>query len=197
MTQPVCPSSPTCPSVTQPVRPWSPQSVGQPVHQLHCQSMTWHVCLSSPSIIPICPSYDQSVQHTINSSLTHLSVTPPVSPAIHPSDHPSMSDHLYAILPHLSGCPSSSDHSSTIYTSLSDHPSPPDCLYDKPLSLSDRLSLPDHLYDKPTCPSACPSLSDCLTATTTHPAICLSSTMIQCTQDSSQSLAVVNGEQSR
>ena len=63
--------------------------------------------------------------------------------------------------------------------SLSDHPSPPDCLYNKPTSLS-----------------ACPSLSDHLTATTTHLTICLSSTMIQHTQESSQSLSVVNGEQS-
>ena len=107
-----------------------------------------------------------------------------------------MSNHLYAILPHPSGCPSLSDHSSTIYTSPSDHPSLPDHLYDKPLSPSDCPSLPNHLYDEPTSPSACPSPSDCLIATMTHLTICLSFTMIQHTQDSSQSLAVMNGEQS-
>ena len=131
-----------------------------------------------------------------------------------PSNCPSWSNRLYTILPCLSGCPSLSDHSSTIYTSLSDYPSLPDCLYDKPLSQSDCQSLHDHLYDQllspsdlpslhdhlyddPTSPSTCPSPSDCLTTTTTRLTVRLSSTMIQCTQDSSQSLAVINGEKSR
>ena len=129
--------------------------------------------MASPSIIPIHPSYDQSVHHPVNSSLTHH---PPTSPTICLSDHSSLSDHLYTILPHLSDCPSSSDHSSAISTSPSDH-----------------LSLPDHLYDTSQSLSACLSPSNSLAATTTHPTTCPSSNMIQCTQDSSQSLAVVNG----
>ena len=72
-----------------------------------------------------------------------------------------------------------SDHTSTIYTSPSDHLPPSHRLYNAPIS-----------------PSACPSPADCLTATTTHPPVCLSSPTIHRKQDSIQSLAVVNGEQS-
>ena len=104
------------------------------VCQLTCTSVALSVRdTASPSVIPVHPSYDQSIQHTINSSLACLSITPPISPAICLSDRPSLPDCLYAILPCLSGCPSLSDHSSTINTSLSDH-----------------LLLPDHLYDKTT-----------------------------------------------
>ena len=56
--------------------------------------------------------------------------------------------------------------------------------------------MPDHLYNEPLSPSACPSLNDCLTATTTRLPIHPSSYTIHHTHDSSQSLAVVNGEQS-
>ena len=52
------------------------------------------------------------------------------------------------------------------------------------------------LYDTPISPSACPSPADCLTTTTTRPPICPSFPTIHHTHDSSQSLAVVNGEQS-
>ena len=163
-----------------------------------CQSPHKSVVLSihnmaSPSIIPIHPSYDQSIHHPINSSMTCQFVTPPISPAIHLSDSPSPSNCLYTILPHPSGCPSSSDHSSTIYTSPSDCPSPPDHLYTQPLSLSDLPSMHDCLYDDPPSPSACPSLSDSMTATMTHPTIHPSSQTIHHTQDSSQSRAVMNG----
>ena len=132
-----------------------------------CKSVTLSVCATdSPSIIPVHLSYPQSVH-------------PPVSPAKHPSDRPSQSDHLYTILPCPSGCPTLSDSTSTTYTSLSDLPPPS-----------------HHLYDTPISPSACSSPVDCLTATTTHPPVCPSSPTIHHTQDSSQSLAVVNGEQS-
>ena len=159
-------------------------SVCRTTHQSVCQAIHQSVTLSvhttaSPSIIPIHTSYAQSVQHPVNSSMTCPSVTPPVSLKICPSDHLSLSDHLYTILPHPSGCPTSSDCLYDNQPSLSDHPSPPDCLYDKPLSLS-----------------ACLSLSDCLTTTTTRLPICPSSQMIHRTQDSSQPLAVMNGEQS-
>ena len=145
------------------------------------KSVALSVCtLASLSVIPIHQSYDHSVQHPNNSSMTCPSVTPPISPALHPLDCPSPCDHLYPILP----CPS-------------DHQSPPDHLYDKPISPSNHLSLPDHLYDKPPSSSACLSLSDSLTATMTCPTVHPSSHMIHHTQDSSQSLAVMNWEQSR
>ena len=145
--------------------------------------------------------------------MTRQSTTPPVCPVKHPSDRPSPSDHLYTILPSPSGCPTSSDHTSTTNTSPSDHPPPSHRLYDTPTSPSDHLqpshclydtptSLSDHpppshrLYDTPISPSACPSPADCLTATTTHPPVRPSSPTIHHTHDSSQSLAVVNGEQS-
>ena len=98
--------------------------------------------------------------------------------------------------PSLSDCPSTPNHLYDQPPSLSDCPSMTDHLYDKPLSLSDCPSPPDHLYNKPPSPSACLSLSNSLTVTTTHPMVCPSSHMIRHTQDSSQSLAVMNGEQS-
>ena len=166
-----------------------------------CPSTNQSVTLSlhttaSLSVIPINPSNDLSVHHPVNLSLTCQSVTPPVSPVFCQSDCPSLSNHLYIILHCPSGCPTSSDHSSTIYTSLSDCLSLPNHLYDTPPSPSDHLLPPDCLYNAPTSPSACPSLSDSLTATMTRPPVHMSSHMINCTQDSSQSLAVVNGEQS-
>ena len=149
-----------------------------------CLSTRKSVALSirptaSPSIIPVHPSYEQSVHPPITLSRTHQSGTPPISPAKCPSDSPSLSNCLYTILPRPSGCPTLSDHTSTIYTSPSDHPPLSHCLYDTPISLS-----------------ACPSPADCLTATMTHPPIHPSSPTIHHTQDSIQSLAVVNGEQS-
>ena len=56
---------------------------------------------------------------------------------------------------------------------------------------------PSHrLYDIPISSSACPSPADCLTTTTTRPPVHPSFPTIHHTHDSSQSLAVVNGEQS-
>ena len=58
-------------------------------HHSVCHSTCKSVTLSihntaSPSIIPVHPSYDPSVHHPVNSSMTHQSVTQPVSSAIHP-----------------------------------------------------------------------------------------------------------------
>ena len=142
--------------------------------------------MDSPSVITARPSYAPSVHPPVPPSMTRQSASPPpppppppISPGTHQSDCPSPSDCLYTILPCPSGCPKSSDHPSTIYTSPSDHPPPSHCLYDKPIS-----------------PSACPSPADCLTATTTRPPVCPSFPTIHHTHNSSQSLAVVNGEQS-
>ena len=111
--------------------------------------------------------------------MTHLSVTPPICPAISPSDHLSTSNHLYTILP----CPS-------------DHLSMSDCLSAIFTSPSDHLSLPDHLYNNSQHLSVCPSPSNHLTTTTTCLSVHQSSThMTQHMHDSSQSLAVMNGEQ--
>ena len=143
-----------------------------PPHLIVCTSVAGPVCPSTrPSVVrPVRTSTRQPPQSVIH---------PPVSPVKRPSDRPSHSDHLYTILPHLSGCPKLSDCISMIYTCLSAHPPPSHCLYDTPISLS-----------------ACPSPTDCLNVTTTRPPIRLSSPMIHHTQDSIHSLAVVNGEQS-
>ena len=142
-----------------------------------CCVTSLSVILPAPSlsIIPICPSYEWSVHPPVTLSRTCQSATPPVSPV----KHPSPSNRLYTILPHLPGCLTLSDHTSIIYTSPSDHP---------PQS--------HHLYNTPISPSACPSPADCLTTTTTRPPIHPSTSMIHHTQDSIQSLAVLNGEQS-
>ena len=167
----------------------------------------------SPSVIPARPSYEPSVHPPVTLSMTRQSATPPVSLAHRQSDRPSPSDRLYTILPHPSSCPTPSDPTSTTPTSPSDHPQPSYHLYDTPTSPSDHPETSHHLYDTPTHPSdhpppshrlydpplslsACPSPADCLTATTTHPPIRPSFPTIHHTHNSSQSLAVVNGEQS-
>ena len=148
--------------------------------------------MDSLSVIPAHPSYAQSVHPSITPSMTRQSATPPVSPA----KCPSSSDRLYTILTRLSGCPTSSDHTSTIYTSPSDHLPPSHHLYDTPTRLSDHPPPSHCLYDTPISPSACPSPANCLTATTTRPPVHPSSPTSHRTQDSSQSLAVMNGEES-
>ena len=75
--------------------------------------------------------------------------------------------------------PSLSHHLHTILPGLSDHLPLSHCLYDAPISLS-----------------ACPSPADCLTATMSRPPVRTSSPTIHRTHDSSQSIAVMNGEQS-
>ena len=128
--------------------------------------------------------------------MTRPSAAPPVSLAQRQSDRPSPSDRLYTILPRLSGCPTS-HHLHDTPTSPSDHPPPSRHLYDTPTHPSDHPPPSHRLYDTPLSPSACPSPADCLTATTTRPPVCPSFPTIHHTHDSSQSLAVVNGEQSR
>ena len=149
----------------------------------------------SPSVIPAHPSHEPSVHPTVTPSMTHPSTIPPVSLAQRQSDRPSLSDRLYTILPCLSGCPTSHRLYDTP-TSLSDHPPPSQRLYDTPTRPSDHPPPSHRLYDTPISPSACPSTADCLTATTTRPPVRPSFPTIHHTHDSSQSLAVVNGEQS-
>ena len=129
--------------------------------------------------------------------MTCPSATPPVSPAKRPSDRPSPSNRLYTILPRPSDHPQPSHRLYDNPTCPSDNPQPSHHLYDNPTRPSDHLPLSHRLYDTPLSPSACPSPGDCLTATTTRLPIRPSSPTIHRTQDSIQSLAVVNGEQSR
>ena len=147
--------------------------------------------------------------------MTHQSATPPISlaqrqldcpspsnclhiirPAKRPSDHPSPSDRLYTILPRWYACPTPSDPTSTTPTRPSDHPQPSYHLYDPPTSPPDHPPLSHRLYNTPISPSACPSPADCLTATMTRLPVRPSSPTIHHTHNSSQSLAVVNEEQS-
>ena len=125
----------------------------------------------SPSIIPARPSYEPSVHPPVTLSMTRPSATPPVSLAQRQSDRPSP-------------------------PSPSDHPQPSHRLYDTPTHPSDHPPPSHHLYDTPISPSACLSPANCLTATTTRLPIRPSFPMIHHTHDLSQSLAVVNVEQS-
>ena len=111
--------------------------------------------------------------------MTCQSTTPPVSLAQCQSDHLSPSNHLHTILQRLSAHPPPSDHLHTILQRPSDHLPPSHCLSDAPISLS-----------------ACLSPAVCLTSTMTRPPVRPSSPTIHHTQDSRQSLAVMNGEQS-
>ena len=150
-----------------------------------CLSTTKSVALSvrtmaSPSIVPVRLSYQQSIH-------------PPISPGHCPSERQSPSNHLYTILPCPPGSPTLSDHTST---SLSDRPSLPGHLYDLQPSPSEHPPLSHHLYDRKISLFACPSAADCLTTTTTRRPIRLPSHTINRTQDSIQSLTIVNAEQS-
>ena len=67
------------PHVTQSVH-HTDMFVCHTTHQSVCQSTHKSVALSvctmvSPSIIPVCPSYTQSIHHPINSSMTRQSIT--------------------------------------------------------------------------------------------------------------------------
>ena len=148
----------------------------------------------SPSVIPARPSPKPSVHPPVTPSMTRPSATPPVSHAQRPSDRPSPSDHLYTILPRLSGCPMSHRLHDTP-NRLSDHPPPSQRLYDTPACPSDNPPPSHRLYVTPISTSACPSPADCLTATTTRPPVRPSFPMIHHTHDSNHTLAVVNGEQ--
>ena len=88
------------------------------------------------------------------------------------------------------------DTSVCLVLSLSDHPSMSNHLYAIFTSLPDCPSPSDHLYDHSTSLSDCPSLSNHLNETSTHPSTYPSSAMTKHPHNSSQSLAVVNGEQS-
>ena len=169
------------------------------VHLSHDQSALQHVSLScdpsvhhpyhphSLSLTPqvsrtVRPSHRQSVRPPSHHSVHDSSVRhPPVHLAQCQSDRPSTSDRLYTIRP---------------AKRPSDRQSPSDCLYTILPHLSDCPTLSDPTSTTPISPSACPSPADCLTATTTRPPVCLSFPTIHHTHDSSQSLAVVNAEQS-
>ena len=160
------------------------QSVCHPDSPTVCLSPHKSVTLSvhptdSPSDIPAHPSHEPSVHPPITPSMTRPSATPPVSLVQRQSDRPSPSHCLY-----------------NTPTSPSDHPPPSQRLYDTLPHPSDHPPPSHHLYDTPISPSACLSPADCLTATMTRPPIRPSFPTIHHTHGSSQSLAVVNGEQS-
>ena len=151
----------TCPSFTMSVCCAASLSILLPASTVTHKSVTLSVCtMASPSVISVCPSYNQSVHPPVNLSMAHQSATPPISPVLRPSDCLSLSDHLYTILPRPSGCRTSSDHTSTIYTGPSDCLSQPDHLYNIPPHLSDHLPPSHRLFDGPISPSACPSPAD-------------------------------------
>ena len=114
-----------------------------------------------------------------------------------PSDHPPPSHRLYDTPTSPSDHPPPSQRLYDTPTSPSDHPPLSHRLYDNPTRPSDHPPPSHRLYNTPISPSACPSPAACLTATTTRPPVHPSFPTIHHTHDSSQSLAVVNGEQSR
>ena len=126
----------------------------------------------------ICQDFQKTHQscQTIH-SIHDLSVRHPTRQSCEMSVRPS--ERLYTILPRPSDPLPLSHH-----------------LYDTPTSPSDHPPLSHCLYDTPISPSACLPPSNCLTATSTCTPIHTSSPTIHRTQDSSQSLAVVKGEQS-
>ena len=161
-------------SVLQRVSLLCDPSVRHPDSPTVCLSTRTSVALSlhptvSPTIIPACPSHQQSVHPPVPPTMTRPSTTPTVSPTQHQSDHPSRSDCLYTILPRPSGCPTSSDHPSTISTNPSDHPPLYHRLYDTPTSPSDHPRPYHRLYNTPTSPSDHPPLSHRLYDTPTSP----------------------------
>ena len=145
-------------------------------------------------LLHISLSCNQSVHHP--DSPHSLSITPPVRLTVRPShrqsvSHPTSPLHEPSVHPPVTR--SMTRPSATPPVSLAQRPS--DRLY----TILPRLSgcLKSHrLHDTPISPSACPSPADCLTATTTRPPVRPSFPMIHHTHDSTQSLAVVNGEQS-
>ena len=152
-------------------------------------SFSTSVCrATSPSVLPPtpavclspCKSVALSVHPTASPSVipTHLSYKQSVHPPVTLSMTRQSATQPISPAKHPSDCPSPSDHPYSIL------PHPSGC----PTS-SDRTSI---IY---SCPSDHPP-PDCLTATTTRPPIHPSSPTIHSTQDSIQSLAVLNGEQS-
>ena len=188
------------PEVSRTVRPSHRQSVHHP-----CPSVIRTVYPPSRNSV-----HDSSVRHpTRQSCATSVRLSIPIRPSVH---HPTMSVRLSYVTPSARHTNQSVRPSATVPLSVrhptrpSDHPPPSHRLHDTPTSLSDHPPPSHHpsdhpppshrLYGTPISPSACPSPADCLTATTTRPPVCLSFPTIHHTHDSSQSLAVVNGEQS-
>ena len=148
------------------------------------------VCRATrPSVISTAPTVCLSPQKSVA-----LSVHPMDSPSVIPA-RPSYDSSFHPPVT-LSMTRPSTTPPVSLAQHQSDHPPPSPRLYDTPTRPSDHPPPSHRLYDTPISPSACPSPGDCLTATTTRPPICPPFPTIHHTHDSSQSLAVVNGEQS-
>ena len=145
--------------------------------------------MTSPYVLPPTPPVCLSPRKSVA-----LSVHPTASPSVIPT-RPS-----YKLSVHPPVTPSMTRPSATPPISPAKHQSDrlsmSDCLHTILPPPSDHLPPSHHLYDTPISPSACPSPADCLTATMTHPPVRPSSPTTHHTHDSSQSLAVMNGEQS-
>ena len=196
------------------------QSTTPPVSLAQCQPDRLSPSNRLHTIRPVKrPSDSPSMSDHLYTILPHPSDCPTQSDPTsttptRPSDHPQLSYRLYDTPTSPSDHPQPSHHLYDNPTRPSDHPQPSCCLYDTPTCLSDHPQLSHRLYDNPTrlsdhpppshrlydtpiSPSACPSPADCLTATTTRPPVRPTFPTIHHTHDSRQSLAVVNGEQSR
>ena len=171
----------------RPVRPSSrhhPQSVYHPASQSHCPSIP-------PTVRPSSPP----VRHT-----NRLSTLPSLHPRlVRPPPHPSVLRNVSQTVSHRpTVCTPCYNVCQAVlrHTVCTTHQPVCQRLYDNPTRPSDHPPLSHCLYDTPISPSACPSPADCLTATMTRPPVRTSFPTIHHIQDSSHSLAVVNGEQS-
>ena len=148
------------------------------------------VCRATrPSVILTAPTVCLSPQKSVA-----LSVHPTDSPSVIPA-RPSYEQSIHPPV-NLSMTRPSATPPVSLANRQSDHPQPLPRLYDTPTHPSYHPPPSNRLYDTPISPSACLSPGDCLTATTTRPPVRPPFPMIHHTHDSSQSLAVVNGEQS-
>ena len=209
----------TCPSITTSVchatslsvcHPASPISLSNdpsPPHHVHLSYghvLLLHnmsICLSINRYVSrtVCLYHCQSIHHL------HPSFIHPVHPpsrhlvhdrlqSIHQTIHhpPTTCTPSYHIRPAVLPCLTIPPPSTAVRQTVCHCPT----VY-RPPHPSNHLTPSQCLYDATINPSACPSPSDCLSTTMPRLPMCPSSHTIHRTQDSSQSLAVMNGEQSR
>ena len=193
-------------------RPLLDQSRGPPTIRSEYVALQPHLATSPPpDRLYVChttrPSFNMTVCHATSPSIIppppvclspHKSVTLSVRPTASPSVIRARPSYESSVNPPitLSMTRQSASPPVSLVKCQSDRPSLSDCLHIILPHLSHHLPPSHRLYDAPISPSACPPPANCLTATTTRPPVRPSSPTIQHTQDSSQSLAVMTGEQS-